>query len=98
MNQIFMKDKMINTKEVIIEELSMNRDEFKKLIRPIQLRRNLMYQKDKIETWDEINEAYKNAIFIELFDRLSQRLSLPVDELYIELESLDLSEFFEPAN
>lgn len=89
---------MDNVREEILDELSKNRDYYKERLRPIQMRRNAMYQKDPIEYWDEINSSYETALFVQLFDDLSEKLDLPVDELYIELESINLSEFFEPSN
>lgn len=89
---------MIDAKDVIIDFLAKNRDFLKEKIRPIQNRRNKMYEKDPIEYWDEINESYNTAIFMEMFDQLSTKLDLPIDELYCELEELDLSGFFEPNN
>lgn len=89
---------MINSKDVIMDELSKNRDYYKEKIRPIQSRRNDMYKRDGIEYWDEINESYNVALFMEIYDQLAGKLDVPIDDLYCELEELDLSQFFEPNN
>lgn len=101
MKATIMKDKTINmqdSKDVILDYLAMNRDFYKEKLRLIQIRRNKMYETESTSEWEEINQVYEDAIFLELYDDLSQKLNLPVDELYCILLDLSLSDFFEPAN
>lgn len=98
MNLTFTKDLMINYRDEIIDYMAKERDYLKDLIKPIQLRRNKMYAESGTNEWDEINDSYEMAIFLQIFDELSDKMDLPVNELYCELEELKLSEFFEPSN
>lgn len=97
-NQICTNFKMIDYREEILEYLIKERDFFKKEIKDIQRRRNEMYREKSTDEWDEINYAYESALFIKVFDLIVDKLSVPVDELYIELEDLKLSSIFEPPN
>src|ERR1017187_2877815 len=95
----FMSGLMIKeTKDEILDELSKNREYYKEITAPIRCRRNQMYKDSSTMEWDEINESYSTAIFLQMYDELSDKLNLPADELYCELETLNLSDFFEPAN
>lgn len=98
MNQIFTKDKMIDTKEYILDYLAKNRSELKRIIMPIIHRRNEMYKRDPTDYWDEINESYDTALFMQIYDSIAEKIDIPIDELYVELSVLNLSEFFEPSN
>lgn len=98
MNQTSMKDPMINYRDEILNYVVRERDYLKELTNPIRIRRNQMYIKSSIMEWDEINNAYNEALFIQLYSELADKLSMPVDELYCELEEMELSKIFEPNN
>lgn len=90
---------MINPRALILEHIISERDYYKKVILPIQIKRNEMYETMPITEWDEVNESYKTAIFMQLFDELLDKLTnVSVEDLYCELEDLNLSEIFEPSN
>lgn len=89
---------MTDYKSKVLDYLSMERDSLKDLIRPIQQRRNKMYVNSNTLEWDEINYAYDDAILLQLYDYLADKIDLPIDELYIILEELHLSSYFEPSN
>jgi hypothetical protein len=57
-----------------------------------------MFIDSKTDEWQEIDDSYETAIFLQLYDSLAEKIDLPVDELYVELSILDLSSFFEPLN
>jgi hypothetical protein len=99
MKVMHLSDKMIDYREEILNYIVRERDSLKELIKPIQSRRNKMYVESKgTGEWDEINYAYNEAIFLQLYDYLSGKLDLPIDELYCTLEEMDLSAYFEPSN
>jgi len=89
---------MTDTKDYILDYLAKNRTELKQILKPIQIRRDKMFIDSKTEEWQEIDDSYETAIFLQLYDSLAEKIDLPADELYVELSVLNLAEFFEPLN
>lgn len=89
---------MINYYDQILDYIIRERDYLKKLTDIIRYRRNSMYELADTKEWDEINYAYNEALFLQLYSELADKLSVPIDELYCELEVMELSKIFEPSN
>jgi len=89
---------MIDHRSDILDFLAKNRDSLKELIRPLQILRNKLDQESNSNEWNEINDDYNKSIFLTLFDEMCDKTSIPIEDLYCELEELDLSSFFEPSN
>lgn len=98
MYRIFTKDLVINYYDQILDYIIRERDYLKKLTDIIRYRRNSMYELADPKEWDEINYAYNEALFLQLYSELADKLSIPIDELYCELEVMELSKIFEPSN
>lgn len=89
---------MIDYKDQILDYLIKERDYLKKETEEIRREINEMYRKSPADEWQEINDVYENALFIKVFDLIADKLSVPVDEIYCELEEMTLSEILEPSN
>lgn len=93
-----MSVKMIDHRSDILDFLAKNRDHLKELIRPIQILRNKLDIEHSSSEWNEINDDYNKSLFLTLLDEMCDKTNIPIEDLYTELEDLDLNSFFEPDN
>ena len=93
-----MSVKMIDHRSDILDFLAKNRDHLKELIRPIQILRNKLDIEHSSSEWNEINDDYNKSLYQTFLDEMCDKTNIPIEDLYTELEDLDLNSFFEPDN
>ena len=90
---------MVNYRDEILDHITKERDYYREQTQEIRFRRNKMYKESFTNEWQEITDAYRTALFMKMYDLLIDKLTtVPFDELYIELESLELDKIFELDN
>jgi len=90
---------MVNYRDEILDHITKERDYYREQTQEIRFRRNKMYKESFTDEWQEITDAYRTALFMKMYDLLIDKLTtVPFDELYIELESLELDKIFELDN
>ena len=90
---------MINYKAEILDHIIKERDFYKEETSEIRRRRDKMFKESFTDEWEEIVQAYKTALFMKMYDLLIDKLTtVPFDELYIELEEIELDKIFELDN
>lgn len=89
---------MTNNKDKILNYIISEYEFFKKETLEIRRRRDKMTKESFTYDWQEIEDAYKTELFMKVYDLMLDKIDMSFEDLYCELESMDLISIFELDN
>jgi hypothetical protein len=90
---------MIDYKDEILNHIIKERDYYKTATLHLRIMRDKMIKELPTKDWQDITEEFQNALFMTMFDFLMDKLpDVPVEDLYCELEVMELDKIFELDN
>lgn len=89
----------IDVRDFLLDEFVKNRQYYKDLIKPLQTLRDKFIDEESNLFYREIMDEYQYEILTLLFQDIAGRFAeLPVDDIYCELDDMNLNKLFEPEN
>ncbi len=78
---------------LIVDYLIDNKDYYKSQFMICEQQKNLLISNENFILRNDINKQYKNFIISQIVDDVSRRLAVPIEDIIIILESIDLNNY-----
>lgn len=89
---------MTDIKDKILNHIAQEHEWYKEQTLIIRIRRDKMFKESFIDEWQEIVDAYKTALFYKVYNLMIDKIDIPFEDLYCELEVIELDKIFELDN